>query len=471
MARGDDDAARSYFVSSFWLLCGLGAVVLALTFGIASAGAAMANTPADAALIFWLIVILGGALAILFPGRACIGLLVAHLRYDLVSSVTIASVLTRLPIVIFVLREGGGLIGLAMAIAGLQMLEACLLGWFAFRVHPGLRLWRRDFAWRRAWELVRYGSHSLLAQVSDLLRFKLSPVIIAGFSTAARVSHFDIADKLNRIVSELTRALMSVVEPVFSRQEGRGDEAAMRRSYLFTCRLAAYASVLLGGMMLIFGGAFLKRWMGATFAATGEASLLHELQQVMLILIIGTVASGAQMPTVGFLFGTSRHKYYARCNVVHGVAVLGLTMLLIRPYGLIGVALGSAIPTALIKFFVQPIWACRALSISLREFIFARALKNLLIPVPFLALVWLASRPLLQPEYFRIALLAGTAGVLFVPYILLLGFAGWERRMILEAILPGRQPPDPPPMAGPEHAARRVPTSEQEPAVAATHQD
>ncbi len=449
LGQKDEAEFRRYFTSSVYMLAVLGVVVFVATFGAAWGISSFVKDPADARSVFGLIAVMGGALAVLFPGRAFTGLLAAHLRYDLVSVMTIVTVLGRLPLVIFLFGQGYRLVGLASAIASLQLVEFAGIAFFSFRVHPGLTLARGDFSRSHARELLGYGFHTLIAQLSDLMRFKLGPVIITTIRHASMVAWFDFADKLNRIVGELVKALMSVLAPVFSEQEGRGDTAAIRRSYLFTCKIAAYMSVLLGGLMLMFGGAFLTRWVGAKYAF---------VIPVMQVLVLGTICSGAQMPTVQFLFGTSRHRYYARTNVVHGLLVLGLTLLLIRPYGLMGVAIGSTVPTVLMKFFVQPIHACHAMEIPLRDFYFRHAFRGLLLPIPFLVAVYFASAPFIKPEYFNVVFLAGFACLLYGPYIFFLGFTAQERARLLGAVMPRASAARPDPTPAPaQPEAPRVP--------------
>lgn len=425
LAQDDEQAFREYFVSAFWLLASFGFVVLAATVPIAMLASRAAETAADQSIVFGIVMILGSSLALLFPGRAFTGLLAAHLRYDLVSTMQIICVLGRIPLVVLAFTLGGRLLALAGCFAGLQFVEAIGLWWMARRVQPDLSLSPSHVRRGRAREILGYGFHTLVAQIADLMRFKLSPVIVTGFLSAATAGFFDFADKLNRIVGEIAKALMSILSPVFSRQEGRGDSEAMRRSFVFTTKIASYAAMLLGGMMLLYGGAFLQRWVGTRFAY---------LEPVMQVLVIGTIFAAAQMPTVQFLFGTSRHKTYAHNNVAHGVLVLGLTLLLIEPLGLMGVALGATLPTIAMKFFIIPIPACRALELPLPRFYLKHALLPLLIPLPFLLVYGWLTQGLIRAEYGRIFALACAGSLLYVPYIFALGFDAEERRVLLSAL-------------------------------------
>ncbi len=425
MARDDETEFRSYFATSFWLLVGLGALVLLLTTGFALLAVGAIAKPADEDIVFGIVMILGSSLAILFPGRAFTGLLAAHLRYDLVSLMQIVCVLARLPLVVLVFWLGGRLLALALTFAGLQFVESAGVAFFAFRVHRGLTLRVTSFSRERAREIVGYGYHTLVAQIADLMRFKLAPVVITAFASASMAGFYDFADKLNRIVGELSKALMSVLSPVFSRQDGRGDTAAMRQAYLFTTKIAAYVAVLLGGMMFLFGGAFLERWVGARFAFVVPA---------MQVLVLGTVFGAAQMPTVQFLFGTSRHKNYAWNNVVHGVLVLVATIVLVQPYGLMGVAIAATVPTIAMKFFVIPVAACRALDIPLHRFYLRHALLPMLVPLPFLGVCALVTAPFLEATYLSVFACGAISCIAFVPYVFFVGFASEERQRLSAAL-------------------------------------
>jgi len=72
---------------------------------------------------------------------------------------------------------------------------------------------------------------------------------------------------------------------------------------------------------------------------------------------------------IGLLQSIEKHKFFAISNSIEGVANLILSLLLVRRYGIVGVALGTAIPMILIKVFVQPMITCRALGLKLSRFL------------------------------------------------------------------------------------------------------
>lgn len=425
----DEEDFRRFFVTSFYLHLGLGGILLILSIILAMCSNFIIGNLADAHLFRWLALILGVSVAVQFPVRVFQGLLTSHLRYDLISTIRMGEALLRAPLVILVFHLGYRLIGLAFLSATIQLLAAAVTILLACRVHRGLSLSIRLVDRVRTKKLFGYGFYSLLAQIADLLRSQVSPVIITIFASVSLVTPYAIANRLNRIVGELMVALMSVLLPVFSRQEGRDDQATMRRTYLFTSRISTYASVFLGGMMILLGRAFIERWLGPEYAY---------VVPIMHVLIIGNIFACAQIPTVGFLYGTSRNKYYAMTNIIHGVLCTGLSSALIVPFGLMGIAIGVAVPTVLIKFFVQPIYACRALRIPIVQFYLKHALLNFTAPILYLLGVYLITHSLIRAEYIHIFTVAFIGCVFFVPYALFCGVNTVQRQLILRSIGFGR---------------------------------
>jgi len=424
----DEEDFRSFFATSVWLLSGLGFVLLVLSLIMAMCSNLIVNDPADAHLFRWLAVILGVSMAVQFPTRVFNAVLGSHLRFDLSSAVRTSEAIVRAPLVLLAFYLDYRLLGLAVVSAGVELLAAGCFILMALKTHKGLSFSRKLVGKKRARQLFGYGFYTLIAQVAELLKNQISPIIITVFSGVVLVAPFAIANRLNRIVTEMMVAFMNVLAPVFSRQDGRGDTNAIRKAYLFTCKISTYISVLFGGLMMILGKAFIERWLGAEYIY---------VVPFMQVLMIGNIFACAQIPTVSFLYGTSRNKYYAFTNIIHGIACAGLSAALIIPFGLMGVAIGVAIPTVVIKFFVQPIYACRALEISLMQFYLKHALVNFIVPIAYLVAVYFVTQSLVKPQYLYVFSIAILCSFLFVPYVSLF-IVGDERQKLIHAIMPKR---------------------------------
>jgi O-antigen/teichoic acid export membrane protein len=178
-------------------------------------------------------------------------------------------------------------------------------------------------------------------------------------------------------------------------------------------------------MMAICGADFVTRWMGK-----GNELIIV----LMYIGLIATFSNSCQIPTVNFLFGTSRNKFYAAANWIQAILIFVLVMISINLFGLKGVILAVSAVTFVVKMFVQAWGACRAIKISLWDYHIQHTLPNVLKPMLYLAVVFLIAGYLLEPTYLRVFSVAGVSVILYLPYIFFVGFDERERGKFLEAV-------------------------------------
>lgn len=377
------------------------------------------------------VLVMGTSLGVSFPARCYIGVLQAHLRYDLISAMDMCSTLLRAALFVWVLLNGGKLLALALAAAAVSLVRGGATIMLAQWVHGRTRLSPSLVTRSGVGKLFGYASFTFVAQISDLLRRNVYPFIILGFLSLAAVTPYAIAERLKSIMTQLSVSVLSTLAPVFSRQEGRGAEEALRWSYFFTYKISCYVGVFLGGMMAIIGADFVLCWVGPEKL---------NVVPILYMLVIGAALGITQIPTVNFLYGTSRHYLFAIANVTEGISNVILAVALIRPYGLVGMAFGATVAAALAKVIILPLSMCRALNISLVRYYVRHTLPNMARPALFIAIVFVASRPFLAPDYLRLLIVAVIAFLLFVPYIFFVGFDSKERALFLRAIVRRTQP-------------------------------
>src|SRR5262249_16450062 len=114
-----------------------------------------------------------------------------------------------------------------------------------------------------------------------------------------------------------------------------------------------------------------------------------------------------------------------------GISNLLISLILVRPYGLIGVAVGTLIPAILFQGFIQPIVVCRSLQISLRAYCTNVLLKPALLLITLAPLFFVAR--LVMPSGDWASFVCATAAmlVLTVPFVVLIGFNKDERALLL----------------------------------------
>jgi O-antigen/teichoic acid export membrane protein len=90
---------------------------------------------------------------------------------------------------------------------------------------------------------------------------------------------------------------------------------------------------------------------------------------VLLILLIPATLYYAQSTSNRILFGMSLHKSLAIIALIEGVSNVILSVVLVRPLGIVGDAIGTAIPLLCTSLFFLPRHMCRHLEVPIRKFI------------------------------------------------------------------------------------------------------
>jgi O-antigen/teichoic acid export membrane protein len=140
-----------------------------------------------------------------------------------------------------------------------------------------------------------------------------------------------------------------------------------------------------------------------------------------------------QSPSFDLLFGMARQRFVAVINVGEGISNLILSLILVKHFGLVGVALGTFIPMAVVKLVVQPIYVAKLLSMSYTKYILSVA-KPALAACGALALPALVSMKYAAPSYFVLFVVAIVSLFFYSIFVWIFQFTSSETRMIRQVI-------------------------------------
>jgi O-antigen/teichoic acid export membrane protein len=85
-------------------------------------------------------------------------------------------------------------------------------------------------------------------------------------------------------------------------------------------------------------------------------------------MILGFGISFSQYSGIVLLYSINRHHLFAKMTILEGLLNLVLSLLLVKKFGVAGVALGTVIPMIFMKMLIQPYLVCSSLNISFREY-------------------------------------------------------------------------------------------------------
>ncbi len=129
----------------------------------------------------------------------------------------------------------------------------------------------------------------------------------------------------------------------------------MRRSYSTGTRYVLLICLPVVLSLFFWGDDFIGVWMGPQFGIRS--------QYVLRLLLVGYGVAFSQLIAQGILKGTDRHRWLAFILIFEAVGNLGLSLLLARPYGIEGVAVGTMVPLLLASAAIL-VYTCRQLGLS-----------------------------------------------------------------------------------------------------------
>jgi O-antigen/teichoic acid export membrane protein len=424
-AKRDFERLNETVSTGFVVLAACAGALLVGTVVLALLANRVFEIPAHAAHDVQLaILIVGGGVAIQFLFFPYSAVFPATQRFDISNAIGIGTRLLFALSVWLALDQGYGLVGVSVASAASGLVDYLIRLLVSYRLVPTLRVRPRLANMARGWELAHFGIWNIVIAGSVRLISYTSAIIIALFLPAAAITPFALASNLSEYFMRIFVPIGQVFFPVFTEHDARGDEKAIRVLFLNGTRLLAVLALPAGLLAYWLSDEFFALWIGEA-AKRGE---FPSAAGLFSVLILASVVSAVQRVSYQVLLGTRRMRILAVCFIIEGVANLLLSVGLVRPFGLYGVAFGTILPALIIEGVVFPLLICRLYSIRFREYllkVLGPAVLITLVLYPMLYAIGSISRP---ATWTGLVLDGGAAAVIVGVLIFNLGMSTEERQ-------------------------------------------
>jgi O-antigen/teichoic acid export membrane protein len=430
-ARGQIEQAQSLIATALWLYIGLGLIAIALSALLAPAFPTLFNVPPDQRTTAIKLVLLSGlGVSVALPCAITFAVLRGLQRFDLLNLITLIGMSLFTTTTVGALLLGWGVLGMVVVNIATSLLTQIPTLWLIHRIVPELRLGWRGANPRLIKTVASFSSALFVINIASQIKMKTDEVVIGASLPIASVTPYAIARRLSELPLILTNQFMRVLMPLAAQLHAEDDRARLRALNLTSTRLTLAIFVPLGCGLVILARPFLTVWVGPTYADSAYLVLILTAASLMDIL---------QWPAGSILQGMARHRRLALIAICSALANLGLSIVLVRLFGVTGVALGSLMPTTVeCLCFVLP-YAMRVNNISARTLL-TEALFPTLIPALPMALVLYGLRQILQPaSLISIASVGGFGLLVYAAIYLGVGASEIERQTIRSIVRQGLQ--------------------------------
>jgi O-antigen/teichoic acid export membrane protein len=386
---------------------------------------------ADTSVFRISICLVGLTIVMKLPFTVFQALIVGVHRYDTLGIIGSILKVANTVAVFVTLREGGGLIGLALVTAGFQVIEDASYLIVAKKLVPGLDLKLFAFNQEAFREIRNYGIFSFIINISRQLIFYADTFVVGHYMGPTAVTYYAIGANLVPYLESLTGALTSPLMQIATALDAQGKIANLRSLYLQGTRYILGFATLMGVNVLIVGRLLLKTWMGPEFVEGGPYGSSYT---IMIILTCANLMYLSQNVGRQIIFGSRKNRPLAGIMLVEAVSNLALSIVLVKTIGIAGVALGTLIPLVITHGLVLPVFVSRLVETNPLEFFKKALLPSLSAAIPTLLAGWWFMRTMPIGGWFGVIAGGCVTTLLFAAIAYLFIIERRDKQMLVDKV-------------------------------------
>ena len=376
-AQRDPRALNEIASTLFFVFSGLGLLAYAIVAGVAFNLDHLFNiTPAQAETGQWVLLIIGVYVALNFPFAVYGGIISGFQRYDVNSVQAVITSLVVALVNIIVLSSGYGLVTLVAATTTARVGSYFIYRRNAFRVFPLLQIRPSLFRRSRLREVTGFSIYASIIDWAHKLNYQMDQVVIGVFLGSPAVAVWAPAERIISAVQRLTNQLNGVLFPAIVDSDASQRRERLQQIFLQGTRLSLAMVVPVAVTLMMLADPLVHAWLGRNANRVAGCIPVIQILAVAVTFRVGTATGNT------LLKGAGKHRLVAWVNLGTGVVNAVLSILLIRTFGLTGVAWGTLIPIALSAIFLLFPSACRRAGVPV-----SRAVVQSVVPAVWPAFV------------------------------------------------------------------------------------
>jgi len=345
-------------------------------------------------------------------------------RFDLANLVVSFGAVVRACGMVLLLEAGYGL----LAVAGWYAAAAFASAFFGFalvaRLEPRLRFGLSSAIWKGLAPHARFGFGSQMVTAFSNLAWSGPPLLVGLMAGSSAEALYYVAQKFPIALSGIGSRVAGALFPAASEHERTGNLAGTRDILEVGTRWVAVVVFPIAIVLAIIAPVLLKSWVG------------HAEPETVLVfrLTAGAVAFDAVgQGALNLLWGRGAMRAVLKFEAVVAATVIGLTVVLLKRFGMPGAAV-ALVAAAAVGMAVVLYEAARVSNVRVAGPL-VRAMDGLFIPGLACALATAAVRGIpLGNGWTRVLAASSAGGAVFLGVLWLAGSRAEERRLFEETL-------------------------------------
>lgn len=361
-------------------------------------------------------------------GTACSvfgGVINGFQRYDLNNMVGTANSVLTAAVNIAVLTAGFGLIELVAATTCVRLLTYLAYRANAYRVFPDLHIRVSSFRRERLREVTTFSVYITLIDWANKLNYSVDAIVIGAFLSTTAVAVWTVGQRLAELTQRLTNQLNDVLFPTVVDNDTAARLDRLRAIFIHGTRLSLATVIPMAGTMILMADPLVAAWVGPDFA---RSVIVLRLLALTVIVRIGSATAST------LLKGAGEHRLVAFANVAAAVANVALSIAIVKPLGLPGVAIGTMVPVCLASALVIFPAGCRRVELPVGRAV-AEAVWPAVWPAGVMTVYVLATRDLVPVNLFAVAVNGAAAAGVYALVFFFAAISVQQRRLYASKVI------------------------------------
>lgn len=377
--RGTQEDVRSVVATAFVIAIVLAGLTTLVGFLVAPFAADLFQVPADErGTMQWLVVLAAASAGIAFPTGMLFAVLQGLQRFDLVNILQVTSTLLLAAFTVAALVAGLGVIWIVAAGIPVSLIVQVPAVVAIRRAAPDLHLASARPRRAMVGQLFSYSWTILVMHGASLINTRTDELVIAAMLPVARVTPYSLARRASEAPIFLTNQFTRVILPLAAQLGARSEHERLRAVLVTGTRVTLAAYLSCATAVVALGGPFLAAWVGEEYRSASSV--------LTLLAIAGAVYMSA-WTAQSVLQGINRHRPGAFFAIIGAVLNLVLSIALIGPLGVEGVALATLISATVEAILLTGPYVMRVVEVGAGTVVRAVALPVLVPIIPAVAVI------------------------------------------------------------------------------------
>lgn len=338
IAQKDEPALTRLYATAWYFLLAVGCVIaLSMMFWALFGAETLAPKGEDDYKKYvWFLLILAAQMLIVFPSYTAESYLEAYQEYYLKNNITIINSIISAIILFAYITPENALVLLTACNAIGVCIKYIFLVWLMQYRRPFLSFRWAYFSLTQLKELLRFSIKTVIQGIAGRIESASDSLVIGFVMGPASVPLFSVPANLVGYVRMISWNFTHVFMPYFSALNAVENRQKIQEVYLTGSKLTIAPTIILSVGILLLGPTFLDIWIGSEIANSAR-SFLAVMVAFIVLPLLNPMSSR-------YLTAINKHGFLAKWQPLFAILNLILSLLLIGPLGILGVALGSLIP-------------------------------------------------------------------------------------------------------------------------------